>query len=434
LADFSHLKINGSQIAVGTHTFNNTNIAQVIQIYTIGQNNIWSSENYLTLPSTYVAPTNPNLEFNISRNLTNEKWESTNKLTRFQSSELVENTLKDNGIKFNSPTISVGSGLGFNINSSNKFALSVRFKSERIYSNISNLLTIGNITLRIVRNSSGSNGVLEVVSQESGKTDYSVLLDKTDTNIILDNDVLEIFSDEYFNAEIKSSIWNNLIVEFTTNLSNVITGLRYSLNGFKRSKSVDLVNNSPVHGITSSSQLTLHNNVSFSHVAFYDKELTHIDFEAIERNLSSNYSDTITTGINSLLDGGRFEINESGTVIIKVTDGGINIWERISDAGWKNYYNTISSITSGSNNYITHNGSRLYSYKFFGDDLLIANGGLNNAKQFVEQYNFSTVYNKAQHNSQAKLHYIKSQYTTSQNTWKLNQEFSPTVPFSQIFN
>ena len=68
-ADFAHIKINGSQIVVGTHTFNNTDIAQVIQIYTIGQGDLWSSENYLTFPSTYVAPINPNIDFNINTNL-----------------------------------------------------------------------------------------------------------------------------------------------------------------------------------------------------------------------------------------------------------------------------------------------------------------------------------------------------------------------------
>ena len=430
-ADFAHLKVNREQIVVGTHTFNNTDIAQVIQIYAIGQNNLWSSENYLTLPSTSVAPTNPNLEFNISKNLTNGKWKSTDGLNRFESNVLQDDTLKDDGIKFNSSISSLGSGLGFNINSLNKFSLSVRFKSEKRFSDINNLLTIGNITLRIIRNATNPNGTLQIVSQESGKDDYPVLLDKTDTNIILDDNALEIFSDEYFNSQVKRSVWNNLIIEFTTNADDVITGLRYSLNGFKRSKSVDLVTNSPVHGITSSSQLTLHNNILFSHIAFYDKELTSDNFEAIERNLSSNYSETITTGINSLLDGGRFEINESGTVIIKVTDCGINIWDKISVGNWKNYYNTISSVTNENDDYITHNGSRLYSYKFFGDDLLIATGGLNNAKQFINEYNFSTVYNKAQHNSPAKLYYIKSQYTTSRSSWKLNQEFSPTIPFSQ---
>ena len=432
-ADFAHVKFNNSQIVVGTHTFNNVDIAQVIQVYSIGEEDLWSTDEYLTLPPTYVTPTTTDLEFNINRNVTNGKWESTDNLVSFQSNVIGENVISDNGVVFDTSTTSLGSGLGFNI--ATNFALSLRFKTGKLFSTADNILTIGNVTLRVVTNSETSKKELQIVSQESGKTDYSIFLDKIDTDIILDDNPLEIFSDEYYDSEILRDEWNNLTLEFTVNADNIISGLRYSLNGFKRSKSQDIfILNNPslsTHGITSTSQLTLHSNVAFSHVSFYNKELTHIEFESLERNLSSNYTTTVTTGINSLLDGGKFDISESGTIIVKVTDCGINIWEKISAAGWKNYYNTLTSITDTSYDYITHNGSRLYSFKFWGDDLLIVNGGVNNAKQFVDQYNYSSVYNKAQHNSRAKLYYIKSQYATSHISWKLESEFSPSIPFSQ---
>ena len=428
-ADFAHIKFNNSQIVVGTHTFNNVDIAQVIQIYSVGTDNLWSSKEYLTLPSTYVTPTTPDLEFNINKNIIDGKWTSTDSLVRFESSVIRKGVLSDTGIVFDKSYATLGSGLGFNI--ADNFALSLRFKPGKLFSSANNILTIGNVTLRVVSNSLTAKKELQIVSQASGKTDYPVFLDKSDRNVILDNNPLEIFSDEYFNSEIVRDEWNNLTVEFTTNGQNIITGLRYSLNGFRRSKSIPLISNSPVHGITSTSQFTLHNNIAFAHVSFYNKELTHVEFDSLERNLSSNYSATITTGINSLLDGGKFDLSETGTIISKVTDCGIHIWEKISKAGWKNYYNTLTSITDASDSYITHNGSRLYSFRFFGDDLLIVNGGVNNAKQFVDQYSTSTVYNKAQHNSRAKLYYIKSQFETSKSSWKLEREFSPTITFSQ---
>tara|TARA_B100001093_G_scaffold302627_2_gene288629 strand:- start:4432 stop:12453 length:8022 start_codon:yes stop_codon:yes gene_type:complete len=431
-ADFAHVKINNARIVVGTHTFNNVDIAQIIQVYTIGRNNSWSTENYLTLPNTYSNPPEPDIEFDISKKLVDGQWSSTSGLIRFRADTVVANTLKDTGVIFRPPAKSVGSGIRLDV--SNKFAISLRFKTRDRFESVDNILSIGNITLRIVRDNLVRK--LQIISQESGKPDQTILLDKIDTNIILDDNPLEIFSDEYFNSQIKRSTWNNLIVEFTANENNIITGLRYALNGFKRSKFIDFEDsppsvNVPVHGITQLSQFTLHNDIAFSHLALYNKELTHIEFEAIERNLSSNYTETVTTGINSLLDGGKFEINETGSVIIKVTNYGINIWEKITDAGWKNYYNTFESVTNTVDSYITHNGSRLYSYKFFGDDFLIATGGLNNAKQFVDQYNFSNVYNKVQHNSQAKLYYIESQYTTAQNTWKVKHELTPSIPFVQ---
>ena len=237
-ADFAHVKFSNSQIVVGTHTFNNIDIAQVIQIYSIGADDLWSTDEYLTLPPTYVTPITTDLEFNINRNVTNGKWESTDNLVSFQSNVIGENVISDNGVVFDTSTTSLGSGLGFNI--ATNFALSLRFKTGKLFSTADNILTIGNVTLRVVTNSETSKKELQIISQESGKTDYSIFLDKIDTNIILDDNPLEIFSDEYYNSEILRDEWNNLTLEFTVNSDNIISGLRYSLNGFKRSKSQDI--------------------------------------------------------------------------------------------------------------------------------------------------------------------------------------------------
>ena len=197
---------------------------------------------------------------------------------------------------------------------------------------------------------------MQVVSQESGKDDYPIFLNKIATDIILnDNNMLEMFSDEYFNGEIKEEEWNNLILEFNV-FENVLVGLRYSLNGFKRSKLVNLKFNSPVHGITAASRIKLYDRMAFSHIAFYDKKLSYLEFDVLERNLSINYSETVTTGINSLLDGGTFELSETGTIIIKVSTYGIHIWERKSIDSWRSWYNTAESITGGESNFITQNG------------------------------------------------------------------------------
>ncbi len=440
-ADFAHIKSNHSQIVVGTHTFNNVDIAQVIQVYNIGEDGRWSSEDYLNLPPVYSRNISSDLEFNINQNANNGEWLSTDKRCKFVSSSITKNPLSDTGIILKSPSTFIGDGLGFS--PSNKFSLSLRFNAENLISD-TNILKIGNITLRVVNNLLTQKRELQLSYQETGKTPWSVSLDKSNDDIILDENPLEIFSDEYFNSEILQEEWNNLTIEFTEDAANLISGLRYSLNGFKRSKSLEIITDRfdassySRHGITSQSSLTLYGNVAFSHLSLYNKGLNHTEFEAIERKLSSNYTQSITTGINSLLDGGKFELSESGTIIVKVTDCGINIWEKVSATSWENYYNTIESVTSvgsdiinESDNYITHNGSRLYSYKFFGDELLIVNGGLNNAKEFVNQYNFSDVYNKSQHNSVPKLYYIRSQFTASRSSWKLNSVFSPTEQFIQ---
>ena len=442
-ADFAHLKFSNNQIVVGTHTFNNVNIAQVIQVYTAAASGLWSSTEFVSLPPTSSRSPIPALEFDINKNFNNgSTWISTNNNSRFELSETFNNISGDSGVILKSPISTRGTGLDFKVNSS--FSLSLRFKTNRTYAESNDILTIGNITLRIANNPLTGAKTLQIVSKESGKIDYPTFLDKIDTNIILDNIPNEIFSDEYFNSDIDPAIWNNLVIEFTTgslsiNSEKVITGLRYSLNGFKRSKSIDLIltdNNpdgerSPIPGITASSQIKLYNGTAFSHIAFYNKELDYLEFEEIEKKLSSEYSNTITTGINSLLDGGKFDLSETGNIIAKVTSYGIHIWEKLEDATWENYYNRIVTVTGARSSYITHNGSRTYSFKFFGNDLLLVSGGLNNAKQFVDQYNYSNVYNKEQHNSASILYYIKSQYTTSNSTWRTFKELGPSKTFVQ---
>lgn len=526
VSDFAHIKYNNAQIVVGTHTFNNVDIAQVIHAYSIGNDGYWSSDQYISLPSVNTPTVVPDLEFNLNKEFTIGEWKSTDKAVRLVSSNLSDKVTLDRGAIFDTTTNTVGAGLGFDLDS--KFSLAIRFNAKDLSNNITNIIKIGNVTLRILNNPLTNKKTLQVVSQESGKVDYPIFLDKIDTNVILDDNPRELFSDEYFDDEIKINEWNNLVIELTVNPGEkVITGLRYSLNGFKRSKSVDvLIDDSniinadvtgfvyngqtystvgsvyngkiiwdaedsgvvftifwngsnwvqnisatpgvvytvsthdtdypwleadntsinsafnqfmpyadqqgPVHNIDSTSRIDLYKDIAFSHISFYNKDLTHIEFERIERTLSSDYTQTITTGINSLLDGGRFEVNETGTVIIKASAHGINIWEKLSESEWKNYYNPFTSVTNGTVNYITHNGSRLYSYKFFGDDLLLANGGLNNAQQYVEQYNYSSVYNKKEHNSASVLYYIKSQYLTSHNTWKVDRTFNPSVAFEQL--
>lgn len=443
-ADFAHIKFNNSQIVVGTHTLNNIDIAQVIHVYNIGNDGYWSNNQYTSLPIVNTPSVIPNLEFNLNKELATGEWKSTDKSITITSPNLVDTLSVDRGVIFDSITNTSGNGLGFDIDS--KFSLAVRFNAKDLFNNVTNILKIGNVTLRILNNPLTNKRTLQVVSQESGKVDYPVFLDKIDSNVIIDNNPRELFSDEYFDDEIKINEWNNLVIEFTigelnnVNPERVITGLRYSLNGFKRSKSVDILiddndvdQRSPVHGISSTSEFYLYRNIAFSHISFYDKDLTHIEFERIERTLSSDYTRTITTGINSLLDGGRFEVSETGTIIIKTSSYGINIWEKLSENEWKNYYNPFTSVTNGTVNYITHNGSRLYSYKFLGDDLLLVNGGLNNAQQFVEQYSYSdSVYNKKEHNAPSILYYIKSQFETSHNTWKVDRIFTPSIAFEQL--
>ena len=442
LADFAHLKFNNSQIIVGTHTFNNADIAQVIQVYSIGENGTFSSEDYINLPPVESTPPIANIEFNISENLALGKWSSTDSVSSFESINIPSTLSKDSGFIPNSQISTTGTGFDFDLN--NSFSLSARFKVRDSYSGFNDILSIGNITLRVARNPLTLRNSLQVVSQEDGKIDYPVFLDKIDTNVVIDSNPLETFSDEYFNSIIKSNQWNNLTIEFITgelsvNSEKVITGLRYSLNGFKRSKTIDLITTdenpdgerSPIPGITTSSQIKLYKGNAFTHIAFYNKSLTHLEFEAIERNLSGNYSNTITTGMNTLLDGGKFELSETGTVIAKVSAHGINIWEKESRSSWKNYYNSIPYSTNGAQNYITHTGSRMYSFKFFGDDLLLASGGLNNAKQFVDQYRSLGTYNKEEHNSRPLLFYFKSQYASSKSAWKIQKTFSPSTVFSQ---
>ena len=441
-ADFAHIKFNNAQIVVGTHTFNDVDIAQVIHVYSIGNDGYWSSDQYISLPSVNTPTVAPNLEFNLNKEFTAGEWKSTDKAVRLVSDNLSDKVTLDRGVIFDTTTNTVGAGLGFDLDS--KFSLAIRFNAKDLSNNITNVIKIGNVTLRILNNPLTNKKTLQVVSQESGKVDYPIFLNKIDTNVILDDNPRELFSDEYFDDEIKINEWNNLVIEFTigeldVNPERVITGLRYSLNGFKRSKSVDVLiddsdvdQRSPVHAIDSNSQINLYRDIAFSHISFYDKDLTHIEFERIERTLSSDYTQTTTTGINSLLDGGRFEVSETGTIIIKASAYGINIWEKLSESEWKNYYNPFTSVTNGTVNYITHNGSRLYSYKFFGNDLLLANGGLNNAQQFVEQYKYSLSYNKKEHNSASVLYYIKSQYLTSHNTWKVDRTFNPSVQFEQL--
>ncbi len=441
LVDFVHVKLKRSQIVVGTHSLNNDNIAQIIRVYNLDPTGFWLPTKYTTLPAALSNPPVPNFEFNVSNNLTSGTWLSNNGFSRFDSPSIVNDTSKDVGVIFDS--IIETSGTSFNFSLNDSFTLSTRFKVSNVFQN-SNILTIGNITLRIVKDAATRKNILQIVSQESGKIDYPISLDKADTNVILDANPREIFSDEYFDSEIKLGEWNNVTIEFTTGKlsihpEKVITGIRYSINGFKRSKSVDLISTtsnpdgerSPVIGIDSSTQLKIYSNNAFAHISFYNKSIGHTEFEEIEKNLSSNYSNTVTTGINSLLDGGKFEISESGSIIIKASSYGINIWEKLSPTSWISYYNSLLKITDGRDNYITHNGSRQYSFQFFGDDLLLVNGGINNAQQFVQQYNFSDVYNKAQHNTRAKLYYIKSQYTTAQNVWKSFEEFGSSIPFSQ---
>jgi hypothetical protein len=427
-ADFAHVKINAEQIVVGTHTFNNIDIAQVIQIYS-KPIDYWSTDEYITLPSVVNTAVEADLLFDINKNVTASKWTSTNNLVNLESDSIVENTSKDSGILVNVPRSTSGSGLGFNIE--NNFSLSLRFKTGNLFSTINDILTIGNITLRIAVDTLNNKKSLQVLSHESGNV-RPVFLNKIDSDIILDNDELEIFSDEYFDSEIKPGEWNNLILEFEL-VNDVVTGLRYSINGFKRSKSVALKSNSPVHGITAASQIKLYNNNAFSHIAFYNKKLSYLEFNTIQTNLSIDYTETVTTGINSLLDGGRIELSETGTVIIKASTYGIHIWERLSIGNWKSYYNTAQSITSGDTRYFTHNGSRSHSFKFFGNDLLLVGGGLNNSKQYVDQFNLSNAYNKEHHNSRSKLYYIRSQYSTSASGWKIipGGILRPTISFSQ---
>ena len=428
-ADFAHVKINASQIIVGTHTFNNVDIAQIIQVYTKDADNYWPNDRYTTLPSAVSTVVEADLLFNINKNVTTSKWTSTNGLVDLKSDSIVENTSKDAGISMFVPRSTSGSGLGFDIE--DKFSLSLRFKSGSLYGDVNDILTIGNITLRIVTDPLNNKRTLQVVSQESGKEDDPIFLNKIDTNIILDdNNMLEIFSDEYFDSEIKEEEWNNLILEFGIT-DNVIVGLRYSINGFKRSKSVNLKYNSPVHGITAASQIKLYDNIAFSHIAFYNKKLSYLEFDILQRNLSIDYTETVTTGINSLLDGGRFELSETGTIIIKVSTYGIHIWERRSIDTWRSWYNTAQSITGAESNFITQNGARSHSFKFFGNDLLLVSGGLNNAKQFVDQFNLSDVYNKKEHNSRSVLYYLRSQYSTSASGWRSIKTIRPTIPFAQ---
>ena len=434
IADFTHVKFNNNQIVVGTHTLNNVDVAQVIHVYNVDNDGYWKRGQYTSLPSVNTPTVIPDLEFDLNKNLKNGEWKSTNELVRIASNNLIDNIPIDSGVIFDAVTNTVGSGIGFTPIS--KFSLALRFNAKKLTSPYTTILDIGNnLSLRIAPDFVLRKWVLEVVSTSSELDPYRIKLNKDNSDIILDNNPRELFSDEYFDGGITINEWNNLVVEFTIGQNDVISGLRYSLNGFKRSKLINIDDGvtRPSHNLTKSSSINFHKNIAFSHVSLYDKSLTHIEFERIERTLSSDYSLTTTTGINSLLDGGKFEVSESGDNIIKVSSYGINIWERLSETEWKNYYNPFTSVTNGKSNYITHNGSRLYSYKFFGDDLLLVNGGLNNAQQFIEQYSYSSsIYNKKEHNSPSVLYYIKSQFEASSGTWKVDQTFSPSIQFEQL--
>ena len=121
------------------------------------------------------------------------EWKSTDKSVTITSPNLVDTLSVDSGVIFDSITNTSGNGLGFDIDS--KFSLAVRFNAKDLFNNVTNILKIGNVTLRILNNPLTNKRTLQVVSQESGKVDYPVFLDKIDSNVIIDNNPRELFSD-----------------------------------------------------------------------------------------------------------------------------------------------------------------------------------------------------------------------------------------------
>lgn len=421
-SEFTYIKYANSQIVVGTHSIDSSPTNQIIRSYSASSTGIWSRDNYVSLGSIKYDRVSPKLEFSYYKNVSDKiVWRSLNSKAYFDSPKIAP---IDDGITFESDAVSSKILLNqARVGDKNYVSFAIRFKSSA-QSNEYAIASVGNVKI--------ANAPHPIVVDTSALKicigDYDFTLGLNETPLIEDeyNSITEVFNDEYRNYAIKSGEWNNLIVEIKTNPStDVVEGIRYSLNGFKHS---GIISGNEISDINTESRITVHKNIAITNVSMFDKKLSVSDFDNIEAHLN-RFTDNRTIGINSVLDNGRFEINESGSVIVKVASRGIHIWEN-SENGWKAYYNPVEYITNDEDQYIRQNRGGSFSYKFFGDILLLCNGGVNAGFRYDDSIP-STLYNLADHHTAAKVHYIKSEYTISHSAWKVNQTVYCPTTFSQ---
>jgi len=427
---FSHIKLVKSQIVVGTGISGH----QDLRVY----DNWEEDNNYKTLKSDDFRSVTPDLEY-TDLNI------SSSPIGNIISNINEEYNWDGNGLAYAEDEGSYVYTKDFTVKK--RFTIALRFKVSGVDDNRDlTLFKLG--SLSVITNKDGN------IAISDGTTDTNNISRYTD-------------GDDQILQTLKHSGWNTLVVDFelgefdeTSNLYDSPTGdvwinSNISINGFRRTvynlhlgyqlSSPNWINAN--FNATSTIEVGS-NNVEVSYFAIYDGKLTELEHRHIDTYLASS--------VDVAHDLGRFEVNESGNVIIKASDYGLYIWEKINDE-WHSYFNTIEDITDNDSSQIYKNSNLTYSYKFFGDALLLVNGGYNNKiilSEVVWDYDddvygfnpatsldnirYSGYYKQfepltyfSDQNREYELYYIESEYRSTRNSWKVKRKFKPSTVFVQ---
>lgn len=435
IADFMNVKVSKSRIVVGTQCNACTSIGQIIRVYE-GTDGSWSKNSYTDIDKVSIPKVKPEIELSGFKNKTPGAWRSLNSKLSFADVSYDGLAV---GAYFPTSRESIET-IGYDLaqaGGSKYFNIALRFKAgETSITGIKNVLKVGNLNLDIVKENNLRRFYISTGTYS--ESNRHLLGNRFNTPVYKSSyhSILDVFNDDRFDPINLKDTWNNLILDLEIdNSTNEILNVRYSLNGFKYSDDLGAGTLDPI-AITRDSKVTISSAISVSSLSLYKTYLSYYDFESIESYLC-RYDGTPSINIDPKVDNGKFEFNESGTVIAKVTPTEVFFWKK-NESRWEVSSEKVSDITSHidavtkelvSDEFIRQNNGKSFSYTFFGDILLLVNGGLNSKFKFNSP--IPDFYSYNDHHIISKLYYIKPALITTYSNWATTSVITPTVNFSQ---
>ena len=381
LLDFGSIKLRGSSIIVGTLPIGNDHKRQVINAYDANRDMVWSESEFANLGHSTELPTNsPEIEYDFRNNpivapveypiLESVNFSDANTRTvtvQFKANE--DYKLGGKLFEIGSQT-STGLGLG-----DDKFTIAlgwdqnITFSSDRYpwillrdsdypetdarYTEAQPITFKPGVVHTLTVTITGKSRDIKESTTGTVTPDYLLELSVTLDGVLIGTGILV---KSYLNSPFQLTSFYN---------SDYSVKKAHIENAFNPGATIQLGDDDL--------------NAEILYASVYNRITTDTENYNIHTYLESDSADL---GVNTKLDYGNFDVNQNGNIVAKVVGFGVHIWEKTS-SGWEYKFNSSDDIgisaVKKSKAIIPRSGGdktpAVYSYAFFGDLLLVADGG-----------------------------------------------------------
>jgi len=434
LLNFGSIELRGSRIIVATLPIGDDHDNQVINIYDTDESMVWSETEYTNIGQSVEVPAPDNLEieydfrnnpsvlpveYPISEDVSFSNSSARSVTVQFKASE---------DYKLGGKLFEIGSGL-------DKFTIALGWNHDVVFSTDrypwiflgDNVYPETNTTFTKPKSINFVPGKVHTFTATITGNHRDIKEDSTGD--VTPNHLLEMsitFDGELLGTGIlvKSSLSQSLELKRTAD-TDYADKKDQVANAFVGGGNISIGDDDL--------------NAEILYVSAYSKYITNTESYVLHKYIESS---TNNTGVNTKLDHGNFAVNQLGNIIAKVAAVGIHIWEKTKN-GWEYKFNSNSDIDIDAikradtiiPRLISENNIPYYSYEFFGNLLLVADGGdyddytgvvhavseLAGVSRISSNGAFTTDTNKT---DPQRVYSLETRYEINQRIWRVRSTIS----------